>query len=180
MSKLTCPPVRRCRDPDRWTCFSTVSVERRSRLYREDDPDVTFEAGRSLTSATLPAMGIVHRIALLPLSEGTVAIDHVLGAMNYRSRAPMRRGRRRSVSVVYRRRGPLETVDCKPAHLRHGALISSVRSSAAITAPSSNTGGVPAKVKFEIAIRIIRSVVIRTFHAGHRSDDRSSTPSGGR
>jgi hypothetical protein len=38
-----------------------------------------------VTSATLPATGIVHHTALLPLSEGSVAIDDVLGAMNYRS-----------------------------------------------------------------------------------------------
>jgi hypothetical protein len=32
-----------------------------------------------VTSATLPATGIVHHTGLLPLSEGIVAIDHVLG-----------------------------------------------------------------------------------------------------
>jgi hypothetical protein len=47
--------------------------------HREDDPDITFDAGHSVTSATLPATGIVHHTALLPLSEGSVAIDHVLG-----------------------------------------------------------------------------------------------------
>jgi hypothetical protein len=54
-------------------------------LYREDDPDVTFDPVRSLTSATLPATGIVNHTALLRLFEGSVAIDHVLDAMNYRS-----------------------------------------------------------------------------------------------
>jgi hypothetical protein len=62
--------------------------------YREDDPDVTFDEGRSLTSATLPATGI-HHTALLPLSEG-----YVLGAMNYRS---MRADEVRSTQVVFRR-----------------------------------------------------------------------------
>jgi hypothetical protein len=52
---------------------------------REDDPDVSFDAGRSVTSATLPATGIVHHTALLPHSENGVAVDHVLGAMYYRS-----------------------------------------------------------------------------------------------
>jgi hypothetical protein len=35
--------------------------------------------------ATLRGAGIIYRAVLLPLSEGIVAIDHVLGAMNYRS-----------------------------------------------------------------------------------------------
>jgi hypothetical protein len=59
--------------------------------YREDDPDVTFDAGRSVTSATLPATGIVHHTALVPLSEGSVAIDHVLGCDEL-SLAACRRG----------------------------------------------------------------------------------------
>jgi hypothetical protein len=53
-----------------------------------------------VTSATLPATGIVHHTALLPLSEGSVAIDHVLGAMNYRS---LRADEVRSTQVVFRR-----------------------------------------------------------------------------
>jgi hypothetical protein len=68
--------------------------------YREDDPDVTFDAGRSATSATLPATGIVHNTALLPLSDGSAASDHVLGAINYRS---MRADEVRSTHVVFRR-----------------------------------------------------------------------------
>jgi hypothetical protein len=35
--------------------------------------------------ATLRGADIIYRAVLLPLSEGTVAIDHVLGAINYRS-----------------------------------------------------------------------------------------------
>ena len=35
--------------------------------------------------ATLRGAGIIDRAVLLPLSEGSVAIDYVLGAMNYRS-----------------------------------------------------------------------------------------------
>ena len=38
--------------------------------------------------ATLRGEGIIYRAVLLPLSEGDVAIDHVLGAMNYRSLRP--------------------------------------------------------------------------------------------
>jgi hypothetical protein len=53
-----------------------------------------------VTSATLPATGIVHHTALLPLSEGSVAIDHVLGAMNYRS---LRADEMRSTQVNFRR-----------------------------------------------------------------------------
>jgi hypothetical protein len=68
--------------------------------YREDDPDVTFDAGRSLTSATLSATGIVHHTALLPLSEGSVAIDHVLRAMNHRS---LRADEARTAQVNFRR-----------------------------------------------------------------------------
>jgi hypothetical protein len=34
--------------------------------YCEDDPDVTFDKGRSSTSATLLATGIVHHTALVP------------------------------------------------------------------------------------------------------------------
>ena len=52
-----------------------------------------------MTSATLPATGIVHHTALLPLSEGSVAIDHVLGAMNYRS---LRADEVRSTQVNFR------------------------------------------------------------------------------
>jgi hypothetical protein len=69
-------------------------------LYREDDPDINCDAGRSVISATLTATGIVHHTALLPLSESSVAIDHVLGAMNYR---PLRTDEARttqSISVV--------------------------------------------------------------------------------
>jgi hypothetical protein len=35
--------------------------------------------------ATLRGAGIIYRAVLLPLSEARVAIDHVLGAANYRS-----------------------------------------------------------------------------------------------
>src|SRR5436309_14615154 len=35
--------------------------------------------------ATLRGADIIYRAVLLPLCEGSVAIDHVLGAMNYRS-----------------------------------------------------------------------------------------------
>jgi hypothetical protein len=35
--------------------------------------------------ATRRGARIIYRTVLLPLSEGRVAIDHVLGAMNYRS-----------------------------------------------------------------------------------------------
>ena len=35
--------------------------------------------------ATLRGAGITYRAVLLPLSDGSVAIDHLLGAMNYRS-----------------------------------------------------------------------------------------------
>jgi hypothetical protein len=35
--------------------------------------------------ATLRGEGIIYRSALLPLSEDGIAIDHLLGAMNYRS-----------------------------------------------------------------------------------------------
>jgi hypothetical protein len=34
--------------------------------------------------ATLRGADIIYRAVLLPLSEGIIAIDHVLGAMNYR------------------------------------------------------------------------------------------------
>jgi hypothetical protein len=38
--------------------------------------------------ATLRGAGIIYRAVLLPLSEGSVAMDHVLGAMSYRSLRP--------------------------------------------------------------------------------------------
>ena len=50
--------------------------------------------------ATLSGAGISYRAVLLPLSEGTVAIDHVLGAMNYRS---LRADEVRSTQVNFRR-----------------------------------------------------------------------------
>ena len=50
--------------------------------------------------ATLPGAGIIYRAVLLPLSEGSVAIDHVLGAMNYRSLRP---DEVRSTEVNFRR-----------------------------------------------------------------------------
>ena len=50
--------------------------------------------------ATLRGAGIIYRAVLLPLSEGTVAIDHVLGAMNYRS---LRADEVRSTQVNFRR-----------------------------------------------------------------------------
>jgi hypothetical protein len=39
-----------------------------------------FEHGRALRGA-----GIIYRAVLLPISGGGVAIDHALGAVNYRS-----------------------------------------------------------------------------------------------
>jgi hypothetical protein len=50
--------------------------------------------------ATLRGADIIYRAVLLPLSEGTVAIDHVLGAMNYRS---LRADEVRSTQVNFRR-----------------------------------------------------------------------------
>jgi hypothetical protein len=50
--------------------------------------------------ATLRGAGIIYRAVLLPLSEGSVAIDHVLGAMNYRS---LRAEEVRSTQVNFRR-----------------------------------------------------------------------------
>ena len=50
--------------------------------------------------ATLPEAGIMYRAMLLPLAEGSVAIDHVLGAMNYRS---LRADEVRSTQVNFRR-----------------------------------------------------------------------------
>ena len=50
--------------------------------------------------ATLREVGICYRAVLLPLSEGSVAIDHVLGAMNYRS---LRADEVRSTQVNFRR-----------------------------------------------------------------------------
>jgi hypothetical protein len=50
--------------------------------------------------ATLRGVDIIYRAVLLPLSEGTVAIDHVLGAMNYRS---LRADEVRSTQVNIRR-----------------------------------------------------------------------------
>ena len=50
--------------------------------------------------ATLRGAGIIYRAVLLPLSEGSVAIDHVLGAMNYRS---LRADEVRSTQVNFRR-----------------------------------------------------------------------------
>jgi hypothetical protein len=48
--------------------------------------------------ATLRGTGIIYRA--VPLSEGSVAIDHVLGAMNYRS---MRADEARSTQINLRR-----------------------------------------------------------------------------
>ena len=50
--------------------------------------------------ATLRGAGIIYRAVLLPLSEGSVAIDYVLGAMNYRS---LRADEVRSTQVNFRR-----------------------------------------------------------------------------
>ena len=50
--------------------------------------------------ATLRGADIIYRAVLLPLSEGIVAIDHVLGAMNYRS---PRADEVRSTQVNFRR-----------------------------------------------------------------------------
>jgi hypothetical protein len=50
--------------------------------------------------ATLRGAGIIYRAVLLPLSEGSLAIDHVLGAMNYRA---LRAGEARSTQVNFRR-----------------------------------------------------------------------------
>jgi hypothetical protein len=49
--------------------------------------------------ATLRGAGIIYRAVLLPLSEGGSTIDHVLGAMNYRS---LRADEVRSTQVVFR------------------------------------------------------------------------------
>jgi hypothetical protein len=51
-------------------------------------------------SATLREAGICYRAVLLPLSEGGSTIDHVLGAMNYRS---LRTDEVRSTQVNFRR-----------------------------------------------------------------------------
>jgi hypothetical protein len=50
--------------------------------------------------ATLRGAGIMYRAVLLPLSEGTVAIQHVLGAMDFR---PLRADEVRSTQVNFRR-----------------------------------------------------------------------------
>jgi hypothetical protein len=50
--------------------------------------------------ATLSGAGISYRAVLLPLSEGRVAIDHVLGAMSYRL---LRADEVRSTQVNFRR-----------------------------------------------------------------------------
>jgi hypothetical protein len=50
--------------------------------------------------ATLRGSDIIYRAVLLPLSEGTVAIEHVLGAMNFR---PLRADEVRSTQVNFRR-----------------------------------------------------------------------------
>jgi hypothetical protein len=50
--------------------------------------------------ATLRGADIIYRAVLLPLSEGIVAIDHVLGAMNYRS---LHADEVRSTQVNFRR-----------------------------------------------------------------------------
>jgi hypothetical protein len=50
--------------------------------------------------ATLRGTGIIYRAMLLPLSDGSVAIDHVLGAMNYHS---LRVDEVRSTQVNFRR-----------------------------------------------------------------------------
>jgi hypothetical protein len=50
--------------------------------------------------ATLRGAGIIYRAVLLPLSEGSVAIDHVLGATNYRS---LRTKEARTTQINFRR-----------------------------------------------------------------------------
>jgi hypothetical protein len=50
--------------------------------------------------ATLRGAGIIYRAVLLPLSGGSTAIDHVLGAMNYRS---LRTNEARTTQVNFRR-----------------------------------------------------------------------------
>ena len=50
--------------------------------------------------ATLRGAGIIYRAVLLPLSEARVAIDHVLGATNYRS---LREDEARTTQVNLRR-----------------------------------------------------------------------------
>jgi hypothetical protein len=50
--------------------------------------------------ATLRGAGIIYRAVLLPLSEASVAIDHVLGAANYRS---LRTNEARTTQVNFRR-----------------------------------------------------------------------------
>jgi hypothetical protein len=50
--------------------------------------------------ATLRGAGIIYRAVLLPLSEGSVAIDHVLGAANYRS---LRTKEARTTQINFRR-----------------------------------------------------------------------------
>ena len=50
--------------------------------------------------ATLRGAGIIYRAVLLPLSEGGIAIDHVLGAINYRA---LRADEARSTQVNFRR-----------------------------------------------------------------------------
>ena len=54
-----------------------------------------FEHGRALRGA-----GIIYRAVLLPISGGGVAIDHALGAVNYRS---LRADEVRSTQVNFRR-----------------------------------------------------------------------------
>jgi hypothetical protein len=50
--------------------------------------------------ATLRGAEIIYRAVLLPLSESSVAIDHVLGAMNYRS---LRTIDARATQIIFRR-----------------------------------------------------------------------------
>jgi hypothetical protein len=79
----TCPTMPRSGQVDTFIRQFRFNEDRDR--YREDDPDVTFDAGRSVTSATLPATGIVHNTALLPLSDGSAASDHVPGATETRA-----------------------------------------------------------------------------------------------
>jgi hypothetical protein len=50
--------------------------------------------------ATLRSIGIIYRAVLLPLSEDGIAIDHVLGAANYRS---LRADEARTTHIIFRR-----------------------------------------------------------------------------
>ena len=50
--------------------------------------------------ATLRGIGILYRAVLLPLSEDGIAIDHVLGAANYRS---LRADEARTTQIIFRR-----------------------------------------------------------------------------